>query len=86
MALQREISRKRMQAKVGQILDVVIDGKSEESQWITVGRSQGETPDIDGLIYIGNEHPSPGKFRKVRIIDAGDYDLVGEVVDSENNI
>lgn len=86
MVLQREISRKRMQAKIGQILDVIIEGKSEESQWITVGRSQGEAPDIDGLIYIGNEHPSPGEFRKVKIIDAGDYDLIGEVVDSKSNI
>lgn len=81
MSLQRAISRKRMQARIGQVLDVVIEGKSEESEWVTVGRSQGEAPDIDGLIYIGNEHPAPGEFRKVKIIDAGDYDLVGEIVD-----
>ncbi|MEW6104933.1 MAG: hypothetical protein AB1563_01005, partial [Bacillota bacterium] len=43
-------------------------------------RSQAEAPEIDGLIYIGNEHPAPGEFRRVRIVDAGDYDLVGETL------
>jgi ribosomal protein S12 methylthiotransferase len=83
MALQKKISRQKMQGKIGKILDVVIDGKCEENDWVTVGRSQGEAPEIDGLIYIGNQHPSSGEFRKVKIIDAGDYDLVGEIVESE---
>lgn len=81
MELQRKISKRRNRARVGHLLDVLIDGPSQESEWVTIARSQGEAPDIDGLIYIGNEHPAPGEFRRVKIIDAGDYDFVGEIVD-----
>lgn len=80
MEVQRAISRERNEARVGKVFDVLIEGRSEESELVTVGRSQAEAPEIDGLIYIGNEHPAPGEFRRVRIIDAGDYDLVGETL------
>lgn len=80
MELQRSISRKKNEARIGKVLDVLVEGRSPESDWVTVGRSQAEAPEIDGLIYIGNEHPDPGEFRKVRIVEAGDYDLVGEII------
>ncbi|MGE5586419.1 MAG: 30S ribosomal protein S12 methylthiotransferase RimO [Bacillota bacterium] len=80
MEVQRAISREKNGARMGNAYDVLIEGRSEESDLVTVGRSQAEAPEIDGLIYIGNEHPDPGEFRRVRIIDAGDYDLVGEVL------
>lgn len=80
MEAQRAISRQKNQAKVGEAFDVLIEGPSEESDLVTVGRSQAEAPEIDGLIFIGNEHPPPGEFRRVSIIDAGDYDLAGEIL------
>ncbi len=80
MEVQRAISRQKNRAKVGKVFDVLIEGPSEESDLVTVGRSQAEAPEIDGLIFIGNEHPPPGEFRRARIIDAGDYDLVGEIL------
>lgn len=82
MEVQRRISREKNEAKIGQIVRVLVEGLSEESELVTVGRSQAEAPEIDGLIYIGNEHPRPGEFRLVKITDAGDYDLVGEIVSS----
>ncbi|MDK2930165.1 MAG: ribosomal protein methylthiotransferase [Bacillota bacterium] len=80
MEVQKTISREKNEARVGKVFDVLIEGRSEESDLVTVGRSQAEAPEIDGLIYIGNEHPAPGEFRRVRIVDAGDYDLVGETL------
>jgi len=82
MEVQRLISREKNEAKVGQVVRVLIEGRAEESELVTVGRSQAEAPEIDGLIYIGNLHPKPGEFRFVKITDAGDYDLVGEIVSS----
>ncbi|MCR4403257.1 MAG: 30S ribosomal protein S12 methylthiotransferase RimO [Firmicutes bacterium] len=80
MEVQAVISREKNEARVGRVFDVLIEGRSEESDLVTVGRSQAEAPEIDGLIYIGNEHPPPGEFRRVRIVDAGDHDLVGEIL------
>ena len=81
MEVQRLISRRQNHKRIGSIEEVLIDGRSDESPLITVGRSKGEAPEIDGLIYIGNQHPAPGEVKRVKIIDAGDYDLVGEIVD-----
>ncbi len=80
MELQKEISRKKMKERVGKVLEVLVEGPSEESDLVTVGRSQGEAPEIDGLVYIGNEHPPAGAFRRVKIVESGDYDLVGEII------
>ncbi|HXL04673.1 MAG TPA: 30S ribosomal protein S12 methylthiotransferase RimO [Bacillota bacterium] len=80
MEVQRVISREKNEARIGQITKTLIEGRAEESELVTIGRSQAEAPEIDGLIYIGNLHPEPGEFRFVKIIDAGDYDLVGEIV------
>lgn len=80
MEVQRLISREKNEAKIGRSMKTLIEGRSEESELVTIGRSQAEAPEIDGLIYIGNLHPEPGEFRFVKITDAGDYDLVGEIV------
>lgn len=82
MEVQRMISREKNLSKIGRIMKVLIEGRAEESELVTIGRSQAEAPEIDGLIYIGNVHPEPGEFRFVKITDAGDYDLVGEIVSS----
>ena len=82
MEVQRMISREKNASKIGQIMKVLIEGRAEESELVTIGRSQAEAPEIDGLIYIGNVHPEPGEFRFVKITDASDYDLVGEIVSS----
>ena len=82
MEVQRLISRENNEAKIGRVMKVLIEGRAEESKLVTVGRSQAEAPDIDGLIYIGNQHPMPGEFKLVRVTDVGDYDLVGEIVSS----
>ena len=82
MEVQRMISREKNLSKIGRIMKVLIEGRAEESELVTIGRSQAEAPEIDGLVYIGNAHPEPGEFRFVRITDASDYDLVGEIVSS----
>jgi ribosomal protein S12 methylthiotransferase len=82
MEVQRLISREKNESKIGRVMKVLIEGRAEESELVTIGRSQGEAPEIDGSIYIGNLHPEPGEFKLVKITDAGDYDLVGEIVSS----
>lgn len=82
MELQKSISLEKMRARIGRVERVLVDGVSEECEWVAVGRSQREAPEVDGLIYIENERPDQGAFVDVRITNASDYDLVGEIVSS----
>ena len=78
MALQRRISRKLCRARRGQTLDVLVEGTSEDSELVYVGRHAGQAPEVDGVVFL-DQPVEPGKMVSVRITDSGDYDLAGEV-------
>ncbi len=83
MTLQRGISAAHMEARIGQRLDVLIEGLSDETDLLLQGRFAGQAPDIDGVVYI-NDAPADvgrGQLRVVEVTEAGDYDLVGHVVE-----
>lgn len=80
MALQRRISAEQQQAFLGLTVEVLVDGVSEETDLLLVGRHAGQAPDIDGVTYINDGEASPGDLVRVRIDQAGDYDLVGGIV------
>jgi ribosomal protein S12 methylthiotransferase len=84
MKLQEKISSQIMQSYVGQVVDVLVEGLSQETDLLLQGRMQGQAPEIDGLVYI-NDAPDDigrGQMRRVEITQAGEHDLVGHVVNS----
>ena len=81
MELQQEISYQLNQELVGREIDVIIDGVSDESDLVLVGRHAGQAPDVDGVVYLGQCNVEIGQIVKVRIVEAHPYDLVGEVVE-----
>lgn len=81
MALQRRISRRRLRALLGSELDVLVTGPSEEHELVMVGRYYGQAPEIDGVVYLSGAEVAPGELRRVRVTEATDYDLLGEVLD-----
>lgn len=83
MTLQRKISHKKSEALVGRELDVLVEGPSEEHELVMVGRHAGQAPDIDGQVYLSEGEARPGEMRRVRITQASDYDLVGELIDDD---
>lgn len=82
MSMQREISRKKNRALVGQELDVLVEGPSEESELVLVGRHGGQAPEIDGLVYLSGGEATPGSIVRAHIDKATDYDLRG-VIDED---
>jgi ribosomal protein S12 methylthiotransferase len=85
LALQRRISLERNQRLVGCELPVLVEGPSSETDLLWQGRSATQAPEIDGVCYIndfGPGVPRPGEMRKLRITEAHDYDLVGELIDT----
>ena len=86
MGIQRKISREKQHALVGSELVVLVEGPSEESELVMVGRHAGQAPEIDGQVYLSGAEVRPGEMRRVRVERATDYDLLGEVVDEEPTV
>lgn len=82
MKLQAGISKQLLQQTIGTELDVLIEGLSEETDLLLQGRTAGQAPEIDGVVYI-NDAPKDvgrGQIRRVHITQASEHDLVGHVV------
>ena len=84
MALQSDISLKMHKKLVGQVLPVMLDGKSKESELLLVGRLPSQAPDVDGQVYISSAPVGvrAGQILPCRITQASAYDLVGEIVEA----
>jgi ribosomal protein S12 methylthiotransferase len=80
MLIQQKISLEKNQKRIGEEYDVIVDGVSEDGLFYT-GRSYGEAPDSDGLIYfVAKDELEVGDIVKVKILVADEYDLTGEQV------
>ena len=78
MDLQASISRNKNEALIGSIQRVIIDGIDETGQLI--GRTQGHAPEVDGAVYLQNPASlETGDFADVKITEALEYDLIGEI-------
>lgn len=83
MELQQQISREKHEAFVDKIVEVVVEGVSEETDLLLQGRTSQQAPDIDGVVYINDGQAKIGDFVKVRITESMEYDLVGEIVEGD---
>ncbi len=73
MELQAEISRNRLQAKIGSKQQVLIDAVDERG---AIARSFADAPEIDGQVYIlDGQHLNTGDLVDVKITAADEYDL-----------
>jgi 2-methylthioadenine synthetase len=75
MALQKEISEKRLQEKVGQKIQVIVD---EVNQDHIIGRSKGDAPEIDGNVFLPNTKFKIGDIVNAQVISSDSYDLWAE--------
>ena len=80
MSLQQEISLELNRAKIGSVLEVIVEGYDEDN-YLFYGRSRGDSIDVDGKVYFGTEDEvMPGDIINVKILDASEYDLTGQRV------
>lgn len=80
MSIAQRMSLDRHRAMVGQELDVLVEGLSEETELLLQGRFWGQAPDIDGVVLINDGQANVGDIVKVRITESMEYDLIGEIV------
>ena len=78
MQVAQEVSQQRLATKVGKEVDVIIDEVDDEGP---IGRTIWDAPEVDGAVELhGFKRAKPGDIVRARIIEAGDYDLVGEAI------
>lgn len=78
MSLQQGISAQLNAEKVGRTLKVIIDREDEE---FFVGRTEFDSPEVDGEVLIGKEVSlKKGQFYQVEITGSEEFDLYGTVV------
>jgi ribosomal protein S12 methylthiotransferase len=83
MTLQRGIAHARNRRLVGREMEVLVEGPSDEHEYVMMARHAGQAPDIDGQVYLSGGEARPGEMRRVLITQASHYDLVGELLDPD---
>lgn len=79
MELQKEISLNNNQKYIGTTLKCIVEGYTDEGTVIL--RSEHDAPEVDGLVYAISSRPVvPGDIEDVKITDADEYDLYGEIL------
>ena len=77
MQIQSVISEKSCASHIGEVLTAVIEERISNGY---IGRTYIDAPDIDGCVYIKtDENLVIGEYYNIRITDADDYDLIGEI-------
>lgn len=85
MAVAEAVSAAKLQARVGQTLQVLVDSAPALGRKGGVGRSYADAPEIDGTVKIlppdkASKTMKVGDFARVRIVAADGHDLVGSLV------
>lgn len=88
METQQAIHAEKMEAMMGEHLSVLVDGISQEHELVLEGRYYGQAPEVDGQVYLSYENSvsepaKTGDIVEVEIVESSAYDLVGNVVDGE---
>jgi ribosomal protein S12 methylthiotransferase len=77
MEAAQKISRAKLRAKVGRVIEVLVD--EVRADGTAVARSKGDAPEIDGHVYVrGALGMKAGELATARVVRADAYDLWAE--------
>ena len=94
MEAQQRIAFARNARRIGDEVEVLLEGAHEESDDLLVGRMATQAPDVDGQVIVNDgfvtdeaasdprllPHARPGAFARVLLTETAGYDLVGRIV------
>ena len=81
MRMQQGISLNNNLKKIGKYLTVLVEEHIEDEDTY-IGRTEYDAREIDNsVIFTSKRKLNPGEFVTVKIVDAFDYDITGEVED-----
>jgi ribosomal protein S12 methylthiotransferase len=77
---QDRIAWERQKRLIGTVQTVLVDGPSEDPAFPFEGRTMGQAPEIDGVVYLRDRSLVPGSFVRIRIVEVEGYELVGDPI------
>ena len=81
MALEQQISKIKLEEKIGNVYEAIVDGFSDDNKFICA-RSYMDIPNEDGTIFIkNNRRVKSGDFIKCKITAVKNYDMLGEIIE-----
>jgi ribosomal protein S12 methylthiotransferase len=83
MEQQAIIAARKNREMLGKKLEVLVEGPSQESEFLLQGRLESQAPEIDGVCLINDSEVGEvqsGEFRTIRITRALEHDLLGKIV------
>jgi len=80
MKVQMDISKENLKHKLGQVVPVLVEGLSDESEFLLKGRHAGQAPDIDGYVLIRSGDLKIGSILPVKLERSMEYDFIGSAV------
>lgn len=83
MEKQQKISKQNLEKKIEKEYEVLIEALSFDKKYY-IGRTMQDVPEIDGMVYIKNNHREKtedivNQFKKCKITDVSEYDLIAEL-------
>ncbi len=89
MAIQKKISTRKLKQRIGERVQVMLEGPSKETDLIWEARLEGMAPEIDGKVYVTEfegvtdaaQLPAAGSLATLEVTGTKDYDLIGRVVE-----
>jgi ribosomal protein S12 methylthiotransferase len=83
MEQQASIASRKNRNLIGNEFVVLVEGPSEESEFLLQGRLESQAPEIDGVCLINDSEAGDvqsGEFRTIRITRVLDHDFLGKIV------
>ncbi len=80
MEVQQRIVFEKNEARLGETVEVLVEGAHAETEHLLVGRASTQAPDVDGQILLNDGHAAPGTFARVLLTETAGYDLVGRIL------
>src|SRR2546425_5458414 len=80
MSVQKRISTRRNRSRVGERLEVLVEGTHDDTDLLLRGRAATQAPEIDGQVLINDGTAAPGSFVTCEVTEAHPYDLVARIV------
>ncbi|HVR61583.1 MAG TPA: 30S ribosomal protein S12 methylthiotransferase RimO [Polyangia bacterium] len=87
LRIQRAVSKKKLRALRGRTLEVLVEGPSDESEYLMMGRHEGQAPEIDGQVYLSlpesaGDTPAPlaGAIVRATVTHTAEYDLAATIL------
>jgi ribosomal protein S12 methylthiotransferase len=85
MRRQRKIHKAKLKELIGTVHEAIVEGQSDEHEYLVVGRLWSQAPEIDGITYLSSNRPlQVGDIVQVVVTDAHDYDVVAEVLEEDD--